>query len=133
MNEHRYGRQILAEAHSLSSVMKARKPKYGSRELPYLIKQYMPSLAQTPQFERQLLSLIVQTPDWGRNQFLDRVFELIGKHFGVAVPDRLRIAPRVSRLDALADAVEDRKQQIEADNEDFRLGMMADEQRPWDD
>lgn len=133
MNEHRYGRQILAEADSLSSVMKARKPKYGSRELPYLIKQYMPSLAQTPQFERQLFSLIAQTPDWGRNQFLYRVFELIGQHFGVAVPDRLRAAPRVTRLDALADAVEDRKLQIEADNEDFRLEMMADAQWPWDD
>ncbi|AHX60418.1 hypothetical protein [Aeromonas media] len=41
MPEQQYGRQILAEAHYLSSAMKARKPKYGSRELPYLIKQYI--------------------------------------------------------------------------------------------
>lgn len=129
MAEQQYGSQILAEVQALYLLMKARKPKYGRRELPHLILQHVPSLIHTPRFRDELLELVQQRPDWGHTQFIEPLFELIGRYFGIAV----KSAPKCPNSDALADAVEERKAQVEADNEDFRLEMMAAEQQPLDD
>lgn len=133
MTEQQYGSRILAEVQDLYLIMKARKPKYGRRELPHLISQHVPSLVHTPRFRDELLELVQQRPDWGHTQFIGPLFELIGRYFGIAVPGGSKTAPKGPNSDALADAVEERKAQIEADNEDFRLEMMAAEQQPLDD
>lgn len=133
MTEQQYGSSILAEVQALYLIMKARKPKYGRRELSHLISQHVPSLVHTPRFRGELLALVQQDTSWGHTQFIGRLFELIGRYFGLAVPGGCKTALKGPNSDALADAVEERKAQIEADNEDFRLEMMAAEQQPLDD
>lgn len=133
MSEKQYGHQIFAEVQILYPILKARKPKYGRSELSSLIAQHVPSLVHTPWFQAELLALVQQDTSWGHTQFIKPLFELIGRYFGIAVPGGCKTAPKGPNSDALADAVEERKAQIEADNEDFRLEMMAAEQQPLDD
>ncbi|BBQ27664.1 MULTISPECIES: hypothetical protein [Aeromonas] len=132
MTEQQYGSRILAEVQDLYPIMKARKPKYGRRELPHLISQHVPSLVHTPLFRSELLELVQQRPDWGHTQFIEPLFELIGQYFGIAVPDVHKAVPKGPKPAVHADAVGDRMAQLEMQAEDLRLEMTA-LPEPWDD
>ncbi|WP_182935741.1 hypothetical protein [Aeromonas caviae] len=132
MSEQQYGSRILAEVQDLYLIMKARKPKYGRRELPHLISQHVPSLVHTPLFRAELLALVQQDTSWGHTQFIGRLFELIGRYFGLAVPGGCKAVPKGSKPAALADAVEARMAQLEMEADDLRLEMTA-QPEPWDD
>lgn len=132
MAEQQYGSRILAEVQDFYLIMKARKPKYGSRELPHLISQNVPSLIHTPRFRAELLALVHQRPDWGHTQFIGPLFELIGRYFGIAVPGGSKAVPKDPKPAAHADAVGDRMAQLAMQADDLRLEMTA-LPEPWDD
>ena len=132
MSEQQYGSRILAEVQILYPIMKARKPKYGRSELSSLIAQHVPSLVHTPSFQHELSSLILRDTSWGHTQFIGPLFELIGRYFGIAVPDVHKAVPKGPKPAAHADAVGDRIAQLEMQADDLRLEMTA-LPEPWDD
>ncbi|HHQ4940763.1 hypothetical protein GPK29_09880 [Aeromonas hydrophila] len=135
MNEHRYGRQILAEMQCLYLHMKAGKPKYGRDGLYSLISEHVPTVARTCRFRAELSSLILQDTSWGRRVFIHRVFELIRREFGIEVPNDPDYVPKAAKADAMAEAVEAQIALVEMYEDDLRLerARMEAEHRPWDD
>lgn len=82
------GRQFLLEAGRLWNDLKEGTAKYGVDTLRKLVERRLETLPYDPVLKARVDALLGTKPSWGRNEFINGLYRLIGERYGVDVPHR---------------------------------------------
>ncbi len=82
------GEQFLLEAGRLWVDLKAGNVTYGVDTLRKLVERRLETLPYDPVLKAQVDALLVTKRSWGRNEFINGLYRLIGDRYQVDVPHR---------------------------------------------
>lgn len=79
---------LLLEADHLWAKLKAGTPTYGADTLREEVERLLRTLPYDPILKAQVDALLATKRGWGRNEFINGLYRLIGERYGVDVPHR---------------------------------------------
>ncbi|MDM5150204.1 hypothetical protein [Aeromonas salmonicida] len=82
------GDQFLLEANLLWGDLKAGNVTCGVDTLRKLVEQRLETLPYDPTLKAQVDALLATKRGWGRNEFINGLYRLIGERYEVDVPHR---------------------------------------------
>ncbi|HHQ4734438.1 hypothetical protein ACET9K_12660 [Aeromonas enteropelogenes] len=80
------GEQFLLEAGRLWDELKREKPKYGADPLREKVERHLETLPYDPILKAQVDALLATKRGWGRNEFINGLYRLIGERYEIDVP-----------------------------------------------
>lgn len=79
---------LLLETDHLWAELKARTPTYGADTLREKVERLLRTLPYDPILKAQVDALLATKRGWGRNEFINGLYRLIGDRYEIDVPHR---------------------------------------------